>query len=159
MICEICGSEVRHLRTMLVDRATLDVCDRCSRFGKPVESRVPQAPPTHRRATGPRKVSGGQTKAEYDVVDGYGALIRGARERKGLTQEELGKRVNEKSSTVHRLESQSLAPSLALARKLERFLKITLLEKAGLEEELESSVRSSSDDVTLGEVIRIRKPE
>ena len=161
MICEICGAEVRHITTVIVDRATLDVCDRCARFGKPVESRPTseKGRVTPRRATGSRKASAGKTRSDFDVVDGYGGLIRSARERKGLTQEDLGKRVNEKNSTIHRLESESLAPSIALAKKLERFLKIHLLEKAGLEEEIETAVHSSNDNITLGEMIRVRKKE
>ena len=161
MICEICGSEVRHLRTVVVDRATLDVCDRCSRFGKPVEARPrpDKAPKVQRRATGSKKASIGRNTADFDVIDGYGAQIRSARERKGLTQEDLGKKVSEKSSTIHRLESETLAPSIALARKLERFLKITLLEKAGLEEDIATSVHSTNDNITLGEVIRVRKKD
>jgi len=160
MICEICGSEVKHLTTVVVDKATLDVCDRCARFGKPVESK-PTADRSRiapRRATGSRKASG-RTKAEFDVVDGYGSLIRSARERRGLTQEDLGKKVSEKTSTIHRLESESLAPSIALARKLERYLKIKLLERADLDLELETSLHPSNKDVTLGEVLRIRKNE
>ena len=157
MICEICGSEVRHLRTVVVDRATLDVCDRCSRFGKPVETRPApdkqgRAP---RRATGSRSASVGRIQTDYDVVDGYGALIRSAREKRGLTQEDLGK----KASTIHRLESESLAPSIALARKLERFLKVRLLEQAGLEEEVASSLTSTDESITLGEVIKVRKKD
>ncbi len=161
MICEICGSEVRHLRTVLVDRATLDVCDRCARFGKPVESRPKheQAKKAPRRATGSRRASVGRTPTDYDVVDGYGSLIRSAREKKGLTQEDLGKRVSEKTSTIHRLESETLAPSIALARKLERFLKVKLLEKAGLEEEVATSIHSTDEDITLGEVIQVRKKD
>ena len=161
MICEICGSEVRHLRTVVVDRATLDVCDRCSRFGKPVEVRPgpDRASKAPRRATGSKKASVGRKTADFDVIDGYGAKIRSARERKGLTQEDLGKKVSEKSSTIHRLESETLAPSIALARKLERFLKISLLEEAGLEEEITSSVHSDGDNITLGEVIRVRKKD
>ncbi len=158
MICEICGSEVRRLTTVLVDRATLEVCDRCSRFGTPVESpAVEKGKGAIRRATGSRRASGAQSKPEYDVIDGYGGLIRSARERLGLTQEDLGKKVSEKSSTIHRLESESLAPSIALARKLERFLKIRLLEKEGLEEEIVTDTHPTEGDVTLGEVIQVKK--
>jgi putative transcription factor len=161
MICEICGSEVRHLRTVVVDRATLDVCERCARFGTPVETKAAPAgeKKAPRRATGSRRTSVGRIQTDYDVVDGYGALIRAAREKRGLTQEDLGKKVSEKSSTIHRLESESLAPSIALARKLERFLKVKLLEQAGLEEELTDSLHSSDDNTTLGEVIKVKRKE
>lgn len=161
MICEICGSEVRHLTTVVVERATLDVCDRCARFGTPVDTKPvsDKGVTALRRATGSRKTSGGTSNLEYDVVDGYGALIRSARERLGLTQEDLGKKVSEKSSTVHRLESESLAPSIALARKLERYLKVKLLEKEGSEEEIAGPAGSAEGGVTLGEVIHLKKKE
>jgi putative transcription factor len=160
MICEICGSEVKHLTTVVVDRATLDVCDRCARFGKPVQKRkkAERPEPSRRRTTGSRKSRPGIVN-EMEVVDGYGSKIRSARERKGLTQEELGKKVSEKSSTIHRLESESLAPSISLAKKLERYLKIELLEEPGSIGEIDMSSHSGSDDVTLGEMIRIKKKD
>lgn len=44
----------------------------------------------------------------------------------GLSQEELGMKINEKPSVIHHLETGSMKPSDALARKLEHYLKIQL---------------------------------
>ena len=44
-----------------------------------------------------------------------------------LTQKELGQKVGERTSTISLLERGKLKPSIPMARKLERTLKIVLL--------------------------------
>ena len=44
-----------------------------------------------------------------------------------LSQEELGLKINEKSSVIRTLESGKLKPTDTLAKKIERFLKIKIL--------------------------------
>jgi ribosome-binding protein aMBF1 (putative translation factor) len=44
----------------------------------------------------------------------------------GLSQEDLGRKINEKPSVISHLETGSMKPSDALARKLEHALKIEL---------------------------------
>jgi putative transcription factor len=70
-------------------------------------------------------------------VPDYNAVVKKARERLGLTQEELGRRVGEKASVISKIETGRLRPSVMLARKLEHVLRIKLLESI---EEVESSL-------------------
>ena len=53
--------------------------------------------------------------------------MRKARELRNLSQEELGLKINEKSSVIRTLESGKLKPTDTLAKKIERFLKIKIL--------------------------------
>ncbi len=53
-------------------------------------------------------------------------MIKTARESLGLSQEELGMKINEKPSVISHLETGSMKPEDSLARKLEHFLKIQL---------------------------------
>jgi putative transcription factor len=56
----------------------------------------------------------------------YAKVIKAARELQGLSQEEIGRKINEKPSVIGHLETGSLKPDDALVRKLEHFLKIQL---------------------------------
>jgi putative transcription factor len=63
---------------------------------------------------------------QVELTMEYAKIIKEAREMHGLSQEELGMKINEKPSVIHHLENGSMKPSDVLARKLEHFLKIQL---------------------------------
>jgi putative transcription factor len=63
----------------------------------------------------------------FEVTPDFARLVKEARERMNLTQEELGQKVGERTSTISLLERGKLKPSIPMARKLERALKIVLL--------------------------------
>ncbi len=56
----------------------------------------------------------------------FSSVIKNARESLGITQEELGRKINEKPSMIGHLENGSMKPDDILAKKLEHFLKIHL---------------------------------
>lgn len=60
------------------------------------------------------------------LEEDYAEIIRQARTDRGLTHEQLGSNIKEKSTLLRRLETGSLKPDETLARKLERFLGIKL---------------------------------
>ena len=70
------------------------------------------------------------TSEESELIEEYNIVIRQARERLGITQDELGNKVNEKPSTIRLVERGSLRPSDSLTRKLEHFLRIDLMAPA-----------------------------
>mgnify|MGYP001593904977 CR=1 FL=1 len=68
-------------------------------------------------------------KAEYDRLQPEFAVIRAiieARRKKGVTQEEIAKRVGTKQSVISRLESGRANPSVAFLKKLARALNTNL---------------------------------
>ena len=68
-------------------------------------------------------------KAEYDRLQPEFAVIRAiieARRKKGVTQEEIAKRVGTKQSVISRLESGRANPSVAFLKKLARSLNTNL---------------------------------
>ena len=133
MRCEICGRPIYgkpHL--VVIEGAVLRVCASCAKLGKPYNPRTPVASPqpkgpVHRR----RSV---EDIEDLFVDPGYNLVVKGARERMGLTQEELAYKVGEKTSVISKIESGKLRPSIPLARKLEHALKIRIVKNV---EELE----------------------
>ena len=174
MDCEICGVEIRGKpQQVMVERSVLHVCAKCARLGTQVCEPVPPEPQTPHVApmaysqpktaskprTGtPRPASRRPTRsAEREVADDYSERLRLARQKAGLSQEELAKKVMEKVNIVKQLERGDLFPEDEVRRKLERALGISLLET-----ELESEPTSREDargdgGLTLGDLIQIRK--
>ena len=72
-----------------------------------------------------------------------------------MTQKELARKLNEKVSIIHKMETSSFEPNISLARKLEKFLKIKLIE---LHEEVhKKETRAKSDAFTIGDFIKVKK--
>jgi uncharacterized protein (TIGR00270 family) len=64
---------------------------------------------------------------DLEIDPDYGSIIRHAREKMGLTQEALGRAINEKPSVISHIESKTLKPDFVLASKLTHFLKVKIL--------------------------------
>jgi putative transcription factor len=132
--CEICGSPLRTPNRVEIDGAIMVVCDNCARLGKKVG---PAAPPVSVISNRVVRASPAQyalrtmaqrpTEEEYELDPDYHLLIRQAREKMGLPQEQLGKLINEKPSVIRMVESKKLKPDITLTRKLMHELKINLL--------------------------------
>ena len=124
--CELCGATIYgKASTIEIDGAILQVCEKCSRFGKRVTSR-PSAIPVKRAIAPTNRLN---FEEELVVREDFHILIKRAREGLGLTQEELGRKLGEKTSVISKLETGKLKPSIPLARKIEHALKIKILEE------------------------------
>lgn len=93
-----------------------------------------------------------------EITEDYPNKIRVAREKMGLTHEELGKKINEKASVLRNLETGKMAPNNQLASKLEHMLKIKLLEAIS-EEKATALPKSASQEMTLGDLIELEKSD
>lgn len=157
MRCEICGKKVigKPVRTK-IENSIMLTCNECSKFGK-----VQREPPKPKRGPGMRAPAGGRRsfrskEPTHEVVEDYQTIIRQAREKKGWSREDLGEKIYEKVSVINRLESGKMVPDLKLARKLERTLKITLLEKTE-EAQLDEAGALNMRRATIGDIARIKK--
>lgn len=91
----------------------------------------------------------------FELVKDFGTRIRQARESRGLSHEDLGRRINEKVSQLRKLEGHKMAPNHKLAKKLEYALKIKLLvpiSKDNVSRKLLTP--SQSRTVTLGDLVK-----
>ena len=119
--CEICGKEMKEEYEIELEGAHLTVCEDCSR-GKPAQKRgTIQHAVSHRRDFGDSE--------QDEVVEGYGTIIRRARESAGMSLKELGEKINEKESILSRIEWEKTTPPDSIARKLEKELDIRIIQK------------------------------
>jgi putative transcription factor len=84
-------------------------------------------------------------------VDDYGAKIRKARQRRGMTVEDFARKINEKESVIKKLEKEELNPDRKLIQKLKDALKIELLEVGEVPAAAPASRRASTGR-TLGDI-------
>jgi putative transcription factor len=154
MRCEICGKKLMGdpIRTK-IENSIMLTCNECSKFGK-VQRSPPK--PQGRRAPSPRRRSPRPQKPTYEVIEDYKTIIREAREKKGWSREDLGEKVYEKVSVIHRMESGRMVPDLKLARKLEGILGVKLLEKTE-ETQIDDIGGSNIRGATIGDIARIKK--
>jgi len=159
--CEMCGRKPS-IYTCEVEGTMMKVCEDCARFGgvkgkSNVRIVVQEAK---------KPVS---NEPEYIFVQGYGSIVKNAREKLDLKQEDFAKKINEHKSLVHQVEIEHIKPSIIFARKLERALNIKIVEEVKKEkyeaEEDSKSLNSTGkltskpkgDGLTLGDMMNVRK--
>jgi len=150
MKCDMCGSEGKLYQAVIED-AELNVCHECSKFGKVIG--VVKQNEVDNEAV---KVSK-EYKPEIMemIVQDYAEKIRKKRGSLGLKQEEFAKNISEKESLIQKIEAGHFEPSIGLAKKIGKFLKIKLTEE--YEEKHEKQVQSKTDSFTLGDFIKKNK--
>ena len=146
--CEICGREGAGF-LVLIEGAKLQVCGRCARGGKILK--FPGKPASKSPVASVKK-----GKVELEVVANYGKVIRDARKAKGLTREELAKRIMEKEHYLERVEKEKTLPTETIARKLEKTLGIKLFEEASTGEVTLSKTKKRGA-LTLGDLVKVKK--
>lgn len=150
MNCEICGRGDAVYKS-IVEGSELFVCEPCGKFGKRIANVEQQEKIT--------KVISQEKKHEDRfneiIIDKYGEIIKNAREKNNISQEEFAKKINEKVSIIHKIETNSFEPSIELAKKIERFLKIHLI--VNYEVTAEKPTEKNHSKLTLGDVVKIKK--
>ncbi len=149
--CERCGKKGR-LTLVEMAGARLYVCQDCGKHGKPLLEPRPIVP-----AYDPKSSPKGNipkpdalTNRELELADDFNVRIQRARERKGWSREDLGRKMSERVSIISKLENGEMRPSDDLTRKLERTLGIKLMEPV-TDVRVQSS--SASQGLTLGDLI------
>ncbi len=156
MECELCGREVGKRFSVKIEGSTMEVCGGCVRYGEKitVQKAFIRAPSWQSPM---RKTSSTPVKdlMESDLFDDFPNIIRVARERKGMTQEQLGKMINERESVINRMESGKMRPDEKLIRKLESTLNVKITGK--VEGEKVSAQKPVKKELTLGDVVEIKR--
>ncbi len=90
-----------------------------------------------------------------ELVQDYGQVIRRAREALQLSQEELSRKIAEKNSVLQKIEGGRLVPPEALVQKLERTLKIRIVQEVS-EVPIDGKA-AHPEELTLGDIAVMRK--
>lgn len=148
MDCELCGQNPAVLVSE-IEGTMMNVCKNCSKFGITKNKKNVNLIVKEKQKS---------NEPNYVFVEDYGLKLKKEREKLGLKQEEMAKRLNIRSSLLHQIESQHLKPSIDLARKLEKELRIKILEeiKDDLNNDLDKKISFKQKDrgLTLGDFIR-----
>jgi putative transcription factor len=161
VICELCGAEVPHTKTVAIESTVLSVCSNCAKFGDEVATPVVRRgsmPPViaqrleaRKRRQTPRDVY--TETGQEELAEDFPQRIRRAREDRGWKQADLGAKINERVSVIAKLESGTISPTDALVRKLEHHLGIKLKEKVV---PVTMKKASAAGGLTLGDLIKMQ---
>jgi len=164
MRCEVCGRRIigPPYRAM-IEGAKMLVCSNCAKLGsiiweakteprmKKVAKRLP-AP-----VLPPRKQPPLSETENLELVDDFGAKVRHAREKMGLSHEDLGKKISEKVSVLRKIESGKMTPDNLLVEKLQHALHIKLLVPVSEPKVPSKALASRPASPTLGDIARVKK--
>jgi putative transcription factor len=149
--CDMCGKETELFLTD-VEGTNLNVCGDCSKFGKVTRKiNATQSIRTRRSQYGNIPE---EEETTMVIITGFGNLIKNAREKLGLKQDDFARKINEKTSLVHNLESEHHEPSMRAAEKIEKFLNIKLIEEVKLEKS--NLEHKKSGAMTIGDMIKLK---
>lgn len=155
--CDMCGKELEKEKLVLalVEGVEMDVCPGCAKFGKIIR-RVQKIIEKPKQLQKP-KLSKPRQETIQVIVNNYGKLVRERRQRMGLKQEELAKKISEKASIVQKIETEQFRLSIALARRLESFLGLKLVEQHVEKSQNISLPQTKRDRFTMADFIKVRK--
>lgn len=149
-VCELCGKPSIALTDVIVEGALCHVCRPCSDFGEIVVSQEPalQIPK--------KEIKILEEPEEFELlVPDCAQRVQHAREKLDLRQEELALKIFERESVIHSIETGHIKPTLALAKKLENFLKINLIEK--YKTESSKTLNFTDAKLTIGDLMKLKK--
>ncbi len=147
--CELCGKDTELFRSD-IEGTILNVCKDCSSFGK-ILSPIKKA----ELRTIKKEISlPAELEMTEAIVPNFSELVKQAREKRNLKQEDFAKMLNEKASIIHKIETGTLEPPIPLAKKLEKMLGIKLITQ--VKEELLQQSKAKTDQVTIGDLIKLK---
>jgi len=165
MPCELCGRECKGGKEAIIDGAKMFVCPDCLKYAEGVVQQEPAkisspSPPQRFIVKKTQKMERDIYKdkgMEKELVTNWNHLIEHARKKKGLTREELGFRIGERTVTIAKLENGDLRPSDQTIAKLEKELGIQLMEEMKSVSTGTGSQTRPQGGFTLGDFIKTDK--
>lgn len=141
--CEICGKKTESLYIIDVEGAELTTCKKCAE-GKNIIEVIEDEKES--RKTLEKSVN---KENVVEVIENYGTVIRNAREGVGIPLKVLAELINEKESTLNRIEHGKLLPSDKVIEKLEKNLgiKLTIISEGAVH----LNKQNKDEPVTLGD--------
>jgi putative transcription factor len=153
MQCDMCGVDTE-LVLAQIEGTNLNVCNKCARYGKIIQKKQNLRPNIFKKNNNTRFK---KEEKEILILEDYPSKIRNSREKRKLTQEQFAKMLNEKTSLIQSLENGKIEPSEKLARKLEKILKIKLIEEIKNNIKTEYTNPNKKGPLTIGDLLKIKK--
>lgn len=113
--CDVCG-KANASNIALIDGDRLAVCSTCKKFGRILHGVSLAAL---------RKAK--STELE-EIVDNYPSIIKEKRRKLGLSITQISEKIQERPSYLKKIEQGNLTPSLRVARKLQRVLRVKIIQ-------------------------------
>ena len=178
--CELCGRSMKGRgRNVKIEGAMMLLCPQCAyKFADstPSSAKKTKVPSSRRQpiwTSSPSKTSPsphrsthirmkpnpqhrGQLLEDMILIENYAEVIRAARQKKKLSQDELAQKVGERISTLQSIEAGRLKPTRKTLRGLERELEISLLEPIGTAP-IKSGQSGSLGGPTLGDIVKVKR--
>ena len=107
-----------------IENTVMSVCAKCSSLGEKVTKNNYGSDKKFNDSN--LNISTSNDSVEFELAGDYHNLIRNARQKLNLNQDELARRTNIKLSLLKSIENKKIKPDDKLARKFENILKITL---------------------------------
>ena len=162
MRCEVCGRRIMGKPfKAVIEGAKMLVCNECVKLGSIYweEKTEPRLKKIAKRLPTPviptRKQPTIKVEESIDLVENCGSKIRQAREKLGLSHEDLGRKISEKVSVLRKVESGKMTPDQKLAEKLQHALRIKLLAEVS-EPKVPSKALAAPKPLTLGDIAQLK---
>ena len=159
--CPICGSIIWGKGVkVLLEGARITVCNNCAKHGQKIHTmpsskkfqQIRNAKPRQNQSYRPKN-----TLMEKEIVEDYSRILRHARNKHNLTQEQFAQKINEKPSLLRRIEAGKAKPTIKLALKLEKAFDIKLLKDADEIDVKTTKFMKKSSGSSLGDIAFIKK--
>ena len=110
MNCDLCGKEAELHKDAMIEGSQMSVCRNCAKYGRIIEATEKIRPAA--AITQAKLEEGVQT-----LVSNFGEFLKRKREQMGLTHKEFARKIAERESTLHKLETGTIALTIAKAKK------------------------------------------
>ncbi len=156
MHCELCGREITGKpRHVVIEGAELDTCSFCGTLG--TEVRRPQSTGQQKTRVAARartRYTDIYRQMQGELDPDFDQIVREARERAHLTQEQLAGKIMEKALVIKKIERKELTPDDKLRKKLEKALDIHLLIDVSADQ---AKRDKHSKNLTLGDIAVVKR--
>ncbi|WP_330999868.1 multiprotein bridging factor aMBF1 [Archaeoglobus neptunius] len=154
MNCEICGREIRGKGfKIVVEGSEVTVCPSCKQYGSEKRPSVASQQGA-RRVVLKRKRGSPKIEFQDELIEDYHLIIKHEREKRGWSQEQLAKKIQEKESLIKKIENAEITPEPEVIEKLEKLFNIKLREQIP---EIKIEGRSKSLTPTLGDIVVVKR--
>ncbi len=165
MRCEVCGKEIMGPpQRQVIEGAKLTVCGKCAQFGSSEWGTSRPAPvkaaPSGWVQTSPQPAprkrvrNDVETVESLELIEDYGKEIRKARQKLGLSEKDLAKKMQEKESVVKNLEKQELTPDNRLISKIKKYLSLDIVER--IDTDKGKILAKATGAKTIGDMLKMK---